>query len=347
MKNSEIILAEPGTTQIMEIPVPTPKDGEVLIKVACVGICGSDIHSFASGPFIPPVDPKQKIGMGHECSGTVIAVGPYVTNFKQGDRVCIEPGVPCGKCRYCREGKYNICPDMDFMATQPNYKGALTKYLCYPADFTYHLPDNISMIEGALVEPAAVGMHAAMLAKVKPGMRVAILGAGCIGLMVLQACHYMGIRDISISDVLPSRLSMAKQLGASMTVNSAEKDASAACRAFWGGDGADVVFETAGNTVTAKQTLKVVGRGGKILIVGTIPGETSVDFLSINREVSLQTVFRYANCFPATIEAIVSGAFDVRSMVTHQYAYEESQRAFEESVNLKQKIIKSVIRVSE
>ena len=345
MNNTEVTLVVPGTTRIAEAPVPVPKADEVLIRVEYVGICGSDVHSFESGPFIPPSDPNQKIGLGHECAGTVVEVGEKVTKFRPGDRVCIEPGVPCGACRYCREGRYNICPHVDFMATQPNYRGALTNYLCHPEGFTYRLPDSMSMMEGALVEPAAVGMHAAILAGIRPGTRVAILGAGCIGLMTLQACRAMGASEILVSDVLPKRLEMAKKLGASMVVNGMEEDAAALCKSIFDGDGADVVFETAGSPVTAKQALKMVVRGGKIRIVGTISGETPVNFLSINREVSIQTVFRYANCFPATIDAIASGRFDVKSMVTHEYPYAETQRAFEESVSRKRDIIKGVIKV--
>lgn len=297
MKNTEVILVVPGTTKITDAPVPVPKADEVLIRVEYVGICGSDVHSFESGPFIPPSDPDQKIGLGHECAGTVVSVGTDVTRFKPGDRVCIEPGVPCGTCRYCREGRYNLCPHVDFMATQPNYRGALTNYLCHPESFTYHLPESMSMMEGALVEPAAVGIHAAMLAGVKPGTRVAILGAGCIGLMTLQACRQMGASDILVSDILSKRLEMAKELGAAVVVNGAEEDAVAACKNAFSGEKADIVFETAGSPITAKQALAMVARGGKILVVGTIPGETPVNFLSINREVTIQTSFRYANCF--------------------------------------------------
>ena len=347
MKNTEVILVVPGTTKITDAPVPVPKADEVLIQVEYVGICGSDVHSFESGPFIPPSDPDQKIGLGHECAGTVVYVGADVTRFKPGDRVCIEPGVPCGTCRYCREGRYNLCPHMDFMATQPNYRGALTNYLCHPESFTYHLPESMSMMEGALVEPAAVGIHAAMLAGVKPGTRVAILGAGCIGLMTLQACRQMGASDILVSDILSKRLEMAKELGAAVVVNGMEEDAVAACKNAFSGENADIVFETAGSPITAKQALAMVARGGKILVVGTIPGETPVNFLSINREVTIQTSFRYANCFSATIDAIASGRFDVKTMVTHEYSYEDSQRAFEESVNRKCEIIKGVIKISE
>ena len=333
--------------EILPAEVPIPKDDEVLIKIEYVGICGSDVHGFESGPFIPPKDPNQEIGLGHECAGTVVRIGSKVTKFKVGDRVNIEPGVPCGKCKFCLEGKYNICPDVDFMATQPNYRGALTNYLCHPESFTYKLPDNMDTMEGALVEPASVGMHAALLADVKPGKKVVILGAGCIGLMTLQACRCMGASEIVVVDVLEKRLKMAKKLGAMEVVDGAKEDTVSRCKDILGELGADIVFETAGAQVTAKQAPYIVMRGGKIMIVGTIPGETPIDFLIINREVAIQTVFRYANCYPVTMSAISSGKFDVKSMVTHIYDYKDVQKAFEESVNNKREIIKGVIKVSE
>lgn len=347
MKNTKAILVVPGTMEIQDAPMPVPKDDEVLIKVEYVGICGSDVHGFEFGPFIPPTDPNQKIGLGHECAGEVVGIGAKVTKFKIGDRVNIEPGVPCGKCRFCLEGKYNICPSVDFMATQPNYRGALANYLCHPESFTYKLPDNMSTMEGALVEPAAVGMHAAMSANVRPGKKVIILGSGCIGLMTLQACKAMGATEIVVVDVLPKRLEMAKKLGAMEIVNGAQEDTVARCKEILGDLGADIVFETAGAQVTAKQTPLLVMRGGKIMIVGTIPGATPIDFLKINREVTIQTVFRYANRYPTTIEAISSGRFDVKSMVTHIYDYQDVQKAFDESVHCKKDIIKGVIKMNE
>ncbi|EFD4769011.1 zinc-binding dehydrogenase, partial [Escherichia coli] len=263
------------------------------------------------------------------------------------DRVNIEPGVPCGHCRYCLEGKYNICPDVDFMATQPNYRGALTHYLCHPESFTYKLPDNMDTMEGTLVEPAAVGMHAAMLADVKPGKKIIILGAGCIGLMTLQACKCLGATEIAVVDVLEKRLAMAEQLGATVVINGAKEDTIARCQQFTEDMGADIVFETAGSAVTVKQAPYLVMRGGKIMIVGTVPGASAINFLKINREVTIQTVFRYANRYPVTIEAISSGRFDVKSMVTHIYDYRDVQQAFEESVNNKRDIIKGVIKISD
>lgn len=347
MKNSEAILVVPGTMKIQDAPVPEPKENEVMIKVEYVGICGSDVHGFESGPFIPPKDPNQKIGLGHECAGTVVAVGKKVTKIRPGDRVNVEPGVPCGTCKYCLEGKYNICPDVDFMATQPNYKGALTNYLCHPEDFTYKLPENMDTMEGALVEPAAVGMHAALEGGARLGKKIVILGAGCIGLMTLQACKCLGATEIVVVDVIPKRLRMAKELGAMEVVNGMEEDTVARCRELVGELGADIVSETAGSQVTARQAPQIVARGGRIMMVGTISGEVPIDFLKINREVTIQTVFRYANNYPMTIEAISSGRFDVKSMVTHIYDYKDVQKAFEESVNCKQDIIKGVIKISE
>lgn len=347
MKNTEAILVTPGIMRIQEAPVPVPKENEVLIQVEYVGICGSDVHGFQHGPFIPPKDPSQKIGLGHECAGTVKAVGSKVTKIKVGDRVNVEPGVPCGKCRYCREGRYNICPDVDFMATQPNYRGALTNYLVHPEDMTYVLPDNMDTMEGALVEPAAVGMHAAAEAGVRPGDKVVILGAGCIGLMTLQACRAMGVSEIIVVDVLKKRLDMAVFLGASAVIDGSRTNAPEKVKEIFGSWGADVVFETAGSAKTAAQALDMVMRGGKIMIVGTISGDTPVNFLKINREVTIKTVFRYANNYPMTIDAVSSGKIDVKSMVTDIYNYQDVQRAFDESVNRKAEIIKGVIKIQD
>lgn len=347
MKNTEVVLLTPGQLEIQRTSVSELKEDEVLIKVGYVGVCGSDIHGFMHGPFIPPKDPKQKICLGHECAGTIVRVGAKVKKFQIGERVVVEPGVPCGRCKFCLSGHYNLCVDMDFLATSPNYRGALTNYLIHKESFTYKLPETISMIEGAVIEPAAVGMHAAMEANIKPGKKVVILGAGCIGLMTLQACRMMGATEIVVCDVIGKRLAMAKKLGAMEVIHGKEEDILSRSKELLGKWGADIVFETAGNQVTASQTTKLVARGGKILIVGTLSQEVAIDFLSINREVKIQTVFRYANNFHMTIEAIASGRIDVKSMITDIYTYKEVQRAFEEAVSRKAEIIKSVIKIED
>ncbi|WP_440895118.1 NAD(P)-dependent alcohol dehydrogenase [Amphibacillus sp. Q70] len=347
MENTVAILEKPGKMVIKDTEVPTPKVNEVLIKVAYVGICGSDVHGFQHGPYIPPKDPNQTIGLGHEISGVVERVGEEVTKFKKGDRVCIEPGIPCYKCEFCLEGHYNVCPDVDFMATQPNYKGALTNYLTHPEDMTFHLPDQMSLVEGALVEPAAVGVHAVEMAGDLLGKKVAILGSGCIGLMAIQAARLKGAAEIVVIDVLQNRLEMAEKLGATATFDGRDESLVEKIKEVVSEYGADVVFETAGAIATAKMALQIVKRRGKIMIAGTIPGDTPVDFLKINREVSIQTVFRYANDYPKTISMIAKGGFDVEGMADKYFDYEDTQEAFEFSVNHKQDLIKGVIRVGK
>ena len=270
MKNSEAILVTPKHFEIQECPVPEPKDHEILMKVEYVGMCGSDIHGFEFGPFIPPKDPNQKIGLGHEVAGEVVKIGAKVTKFKVGDKVLIEPGVPDDTCEYCRTGRYNICPGVDFMATQPNYKGALTQYMTHPEEWTYHIPEGMTTMEGALVEPAAVGMHAA------------VLGGGTIGLMVLQACISLGATDITVVDVIEKRLELAKKLGAARVINGKEEDTVAVLRSeeMYGDHGVDLVFEAAGAVFTAQQAVQIVSRGGKIMMVGTQSKPVPIDFLT-------------------------------------------------------------------
>lgn len=345
-KNIAAVLPEFGRIELQEMPMPDLRPQDVLLKVEYVGICGSNIHMFQHGPTQPPTDPNTKLVFGHECAGEIVGLGKSVKNFKLGDKVVIEPSVPCGKCKYCLAGHYNLCPDVDFIDVQPTYYGALRSYVAFPAANTYRLPKNVSTLEGALAEPAAVGMHAARLSGVAPGKKGVILGAGCIGLMTLQACRVMGASKIVVVDLIEKRLQMAKKLGAWKVVDSGSCDAVVRIQELLDGN-ADVVFETAGARATAMMSAKMVARGGKIMIVGTIPGETPIDFLSINREVTIQTIFRYCNEFYMTLDAIASGRFDVKSIITDIYDFSETQRAFDESLSRRHEIIKSVIRISE
>ncbi len=350
MKNSKAILVTPKHFEIREVPVPEPKAHEILLKVEYVGMCGSDIHGFEFGPYIPPKDPNQEIGLGHEVAGEVVRIGEAVTRFKVGDKVLIEPGVPDDSCTYCRTGRYNICPDVDFMATQPNYRGALCQYMTHPEDWTYHVPEGMSTMEAALVEPAAVGMHAAVLGDAKLGSHIVILGGGTIGLMTLQACRSLGATDITVVDVIDSKLELAKRLGAKEVLNGRELDVVEYLRSEdrFGDHGVDLVFECGGSSFLTQQAVQLVARGGKIVIVGTQSEPVPIDFLKINREVTIQTSFRYCNNFPQTIEAIASGKFDVAGMVTNVYDYQDVQQAFTDAIDPKKKadMVKGVVKVA-
>ena len=198
------------------------------------------------------------------------------------------------------------------MATQPNYRGALTQYMVHPEEWTYHIPEGMTTLEGALVEPAAVGMHAAILGGARLGKSIVILGGGTIGLMTLQACLSLGATDITVVDVIEKRLELAKKLGAKRVINGKAQDTVAVLRSpeLYGDHGVELVFEAAGSAFTAQQAVQIVARGGKIMMVGTQSKPVPIDFLKINREVIIQTAFRYCNNFPQTIEAIATGKFN-------------------------------------
>lgn len=206
-------------------------------------------------------------------------------------------------------------------------------------------------MEGALVEPAAVGMHAAVLGGASIGKSIVILGGGTIGLMVLQACKSLGATDITVVDVIQKRLDLALKLGAKRVINGKDQDTVVVLRSeeLYGDHGVDLVFEAAGAAFTAQQAVQAVARGGKIMMVGTQSKPVPIDFLKINREVTIQTAFRYCNNFPQTIEAIATGKFNVKDMVTNVYDYKNVQQAFEEAIDPVKKadMVKGVVKVAE
>lgn len=343
--NSVMVLEEPGKLVRKSVGYPECRADGVIIKVNYVGVCGSDLHAFRFGPYIKPSDPNQEVQLGHECAGTVVEVGSEVKNLSVGDHVVIEPGVPCGKCSFCKDGRYNLCENMDFMATGPNYRGALTEYLAYPAHMTYKLPEGLDLEKAALIEPAAVGLHAVKLSKAGLGDKVVILGSGTIGLTTLLACKLVGVEDISVVDVSDSKLMLAKELGASQVYNSASVDIEEALNA--NSPSVDVVFETAGAKQTAMLANRIVKRGGRIMIVGTIPEEVPINFLKINREVIIQTVFRYANNFGDVIDALASNRLLLEKMISRRYPYAETEAAFKNLVDQRMTLVKGVIEINQ
>lgn len=342
--NSRAILEEPGKMIIEACERPVPDPDEVVVKIARVGMCGSDIHGFKFGPYIPP-QPGQIVGLGHEPAGVVVEVGSEVTGLAVGDRVCIEPGEPCYTCEFCLAGHYNICPRVDFMATAPNYRGAFAEYVAHPANLVFPLPDEMTLDEGALVEPASVATHAVDMAGSLLGKTVVILGCGAVGLMVSMVAKLAGARAVVGVDLQDRRLEKARELGVTAAINGREENVVDQIKAIVGPYGADVVFETAGAVPTVKLGLQVVKRRGKLMIVGTVPGEAPISFLGINREVSIQTVFRYCNSYPTTIELIRSGALKVSAIVDKHFDYADIQQAFEFTANEPDAFTKAVVVV--
>jgi len=344
MKAKAAFLTDIRKIEMGEIDIPDPEATEIQIKLEYVGICGSDVHFYEHGR-IGTKQVTYPFILGHECSGKVTKIGKSARGFAIGDPVALEPGVPCGRCEYCKDGKYNICPDVKFMAAPPT-NGAFVEYINHPAHMTFGLPSNVSLLEGALVEPLAVGMHAARQGEVIPGKTVIILGAGCIGLTTLLACKSMGASNIVVTDLYDKRLAKAKELGAKYTVNVSNGDAIASLQALVNGEGYDLVFETAGTNITAAQTGYLVRRGGTIVIVGNIPGDTSFNFrnLTIN-EATLKTVFRYRNIYPTAIDEIAAGRIDVKSIVSDEYGFESTHEAFERALCDKETAVKVVVKM--
>ena len=344
MKNQTAYLTAPQKIEIRDSQMPRPGEGEVLIEVRHVGICGSDIMFYEDPSVGGRLDTKLPVILGHESAGVVAGVGPGVTDLKPGDRVALEPGIPCGHCKWCLSGKYNLCPDVNFMACSPWERAALSRYITHPAAFCFKLPENVSTLEGALVEPLAVGLHAASRAKAGLGQTAVILGSGCIGLMTLLACKAMGVSRVIMADLFDNRLEMAAKFGADLTVNTAKENLQEKLQEFTGGLGADLVFETAGSPKTAEMTSGLVMRGGKIVLVGNIHEKVHYDFFALNsKEVDVLSVFRYRNIYPMAISAIAAGRIQIAPIATNRFPFEQTARAFYVAKNEKQTALKVVV----
>ena len=332
---------------IKEIEVPEVGEKELLVQLEYVGICGSDVHYFHHGNCgAYKVNLEEDYMLGHECAGTVVKVGANVKDLKVGDKVALEPGITCGQCEFCKAGKYNLCPDVVFLATPP-VQGCYEEYIAFPENMCFKLPENMTTKEGCLIEPLSVGFHAANQGDVQVGESVVILGAGCIGLVTLLACKAHGAGNIIVADIVDARLEKAKELGATHVINSKEVNALEEIARLTGGKGADKVFETAGSPITIAQTAFAVKRGGTITLVGlSAQEEINYNFAQImDKEATIKSVFRYRNIYPKAIEAVSAGAIDVNGIVTHEFDLEHIQEAFEEAINNKTDLVKAVIKI--
>lgn len=318
---------------------------DVLVKVEAVGICGSDLHYFEHGR-IGNYIVKPPFVLGHEASGVVVEVGPEVTHLKVGDRVALEPGITCGECEFCKSGKYNLCPDVVFFATPP-VDGVLQEYVAHPAALSFKLPEHLTALEGAMVEPLAVGLHAAKQGQAAIGQTAVVTGTGCIGLMSLLALKAVGISKVIVVDVIDKRLAKARELGAFATINAATEDVVTRVLELTDGKGCDLVIETAGLASTTNQAIQYVKKGSHIVLVGySKEGHRDLQVeLAMDKELTFDTVFRYRHLYPLAIEAIASGLIPVRDVVTHEFEFDDVQRAFTESLENKADIVKSVVYI--
>ena len=291
---------------------------------------------------------KPPFVLGHEPGGVVVEVGENVRHLKAGDRVALEPGKTCGHCEFCKEGKYNLCPDVVFFATPP-VDGVFQEYVAHEANLCFKLPDNVSTLEGALIEPLAVGFHAAIQGDAHLGQKAVVMGAGCIGLVTMMALKARGVSQVYVVDIMEKRLEKALELGADGVINGAQEDVEKRALELTDGKGMDLVVETAGTEITTRQAIRIAKKGSNIVLVGYgKTGEMTLPMsLVLDKELTFKTVFRYRHIYPLAIDAVASGKVNLKGIVTDIFPLEEAQKAMDYSVNNKADIVKAVIKISE
>lgn len=336
-----------GRMGYVENPIPQPKDNEVLVKLNYVGICGSDMHYYEMGR-IGDCVVKPPFVLGHEAGGIVVEVGKEVKHLKTGDRVAVEPGKTCGKCEFCREGTYNLCPDVKFFATPP-VDGVFQEYVAHEGNLCFKLPENVGTLEGALIEPLAVGFHVAKQGEAHAGQRAVIFGAGCIGLVSMMALKACGVSKVYVVDVMEKRLEKAMELGADGVINGKDEDVLEKGKELTCGRGFDLAVETAGMDITTNQAIQAVRKGANIVLVGY--GKTGMMnlmmSLALDKEITFKTVFRYRHIYPMAIEAVAQGKINLEGLVTHIFDFKDIQIAMDRSVNEKVEIVKSIVKISD
>ncbi|GAA1895489.1 NAD(P)-dependent alcohol dehydrogenase [Streptomyces durmitorensis] len=321
------VLHGPKDLRVEERPVPAPGPGEVLVRIAAVGLCGSDLHYYAHGENGPNVLRAPTV-LGHEPSGVVVAAGPGAGHPEPGTPVAVEPAHPCGRCALCRAGRYNLCPRGTCFGSPPT-DGALTEYLVVPEGFVHPLPASMDVRHGALIEPLAVAVHAVRRSGIAPGDRVLVTGAGPIGLLVLQVALASGAASVTVSDVAGARLRHAAELGAE-TVGAAELTPDPArATALADPGGFDVALDCSGNGGALVGAIRALRPGGTAVVVGNPSAPvTELPLAWMQRqEMSLVTAFRYAGDFPAAIALAGTGRIRLEPLVTASFPLDRADAA--------------------
>ena len=332
------VMTAPGKIEFREIETPVPKSGEVLIRIMKIGVCGSDIHVWhGKHPFT-----SYPVTQGHEVSGEIAALGAGVENLEVGQKVTIQPQVVCGKCYPCRHGKYNLCETLKVMGFQTT--GVASEYFAVDAAKVTPLPQEMSFDEGAMIEPLAVAVHAVRKFGDMRGMRVAVLGAGPIGILVAQAAKGMGAESVLITDISDLRLEKARQCGVDFCVNTCEADFGEALVSSFGPDKADVIYDCAGNNVTMGQAIRCARKGSTIILVAVFAGMAEVDLAVLNdHELDLNTTMMYRNeDYLEAIELVRAGKVDLKPLISKHFAfrdYAEAYRYIDENRETTMKVI--------
>lgn len=329
-----------------ERPIPEPKDDEVLVQLDYVGICGSDIHYYEAGR-IGNFVVEPPFVLGHEPGGVVVEAGKNVKNLKVGDKVALEPGKTCGHCEFCKSGKYNLCPDVQFFATPP-IDGVFQEYVAHEAELCFKLPDNVDTMEGALMEPLSVGFHAAKQGGAEFGQTAVVTGAGCIGLCTMMALKTLGVTNVYVIDIMQNRLDKAVELGAAAAINGKNEDAVKKVLKLTEGRGVDLAIDTSGTEFCVNQNISMLVKGGNLVLVGySRSGMMNMDTSTIcDKELSIKSVFRYRHIYPLAIKAVAEGQVNLKAIISNVFELDDIQNAMDRSVDEKADIVKSVVKIN-
>jgi L-iditol 2-dehydrogenase len=323
-----LLLSQYSHLELADMPTPAIGPDEVLVRVEACGICGSDVHGFdgSSGRRIPP------IVMGHEAAGTVETIGANVHGYAKGDRVTFDSTVYCGHCAYCERGEVNLCDNRQVIGVScGDYRrhGAFAEYVAVPQQILYRLPDRISFSEAAMLEAASVALHAVRVSDLRGGETALVLGAGMIGLLTLQAARAAGCKRVIIADVDPTRLELARRVGAEETVISGP-DLVQKIFELTGGQGVDLALEAVGRNATVAAAIDATRKGGTVTLIGNITPEVTLPLQKVvSRQIRLQGSCASAGEFPQAIDLIASGRMQVGPLITAVASLEEGPRWFE------------------
>lgn len=322
-----------------------PRD--VRIKLHTVGICGSDVHYYTHGR-IGPFVVKTPMILGHEASGTVIEVGSDVTTLREGDRVCMEPGIPDPNSKATQLGMYNVDPAVRFWAKPPVH-GILRPNRVHPEAFTFELPDKVTFAEAAMVEPLAVGVHAVTKAKIQPGDVAVILGAGPIGLVTALAALAAGCSRVYVSDLAEKKLDIADSLnGAITTINMTSQDLVKVVMRETNGWGANIVSEATGSPIAAAGVFNSLCPSGCVVMIGGQSEPISYDSgAAMVREARVENIFRYAHVFPRCVGMLASGLINIKPLITNTFQFDESVEAFDLAVSAPPQDVKMQIELPQ
>jgi L-iditol 2-dehydrogenase len=311
-----LLLSEYNHLAVAELPVPEPGEGEILVRVAACGICGSDVHGYdgTSGRRIPP------IVMGHEAAGYVESVGRGVEGFKPGDRITFDSTVYCGACEFCHRGEVNLCDNRQVVGVScGDYRraGAFAEYVSVPQRICYHLPEGLAFQEAAMLEAVAVALHAVHVSEMKGGETTLVIGAGMIGLLTLQAAKALGAGEVMIADIDATRLERAKSLGAKETLLLSGDALVKEVLARTGGKGVDLVLEAVGREETIAASIASVRKGGTVTLIGNITPQVKISLQAVvSRQIRLQGSCASSGEYPEAMELLAAGKIKVKPLIT-------------------------------